>query len=352
MRHCPKCGAETDGKFCGKCGQNLQEVIENTEYRAAEPENSRASEVQEAGEELTDEETEAGYGIGKIFIRSFAVILAAAILCIAAVVGYRFYQEKTRVEEFDPFENLTITFAGVGPDGTAKAEVVTTNPAVKAMTFTMDRNYGLSNGDEVVVTVTMKDGSDPEKSCKDTYRQMPTRLKATYTVEGLEHYPASASEIAKDSIQEMRAMLKASLQRDITNWNKALIDQTEYLGCYYLVAKDEKNDPRNELFIVERIDVLTNGGDTFSFYYYIAYTNVIVDEDGKVVNELKDYQPPMDINEMSETETHVSYFGFPTLDEMENRIFVVDTFEMVDKVTDKPKEPNIITGTKDSASKK
>ena len=58
-----------------------------------------------------------------------------------------------KVEEFDPFESIKVTFDGIAPNGT-----VSISSDQSDISFTADKSSGLSNGDEVTVTAEPKYG--------------------------------------------------------------------------------------------------------------------------------------------------------------------------------------------------
>ncbi len=52
------------------------------------------------------------------------------------------------VEEFDPFDNITVSFEGISPNGTA----VITEKKDNSVSYKPDKQSGLSNGDTITVT--------------------------------------------------------------------------------------------------------------------------------------------------------------------------------------------------------
>lgn len=68
-----------------------------------------------------------------------------------------------KVEEFDPFKNVSVTFSGISPNGSAdiKGDV---DDEELYLHFTADKTSGLKNGDVVKVTVDCYDG-DVENYC-------------------------------------------------------------------------------------------------------------------------------------------------------------------------------------------
>lgn len=86
-------------------------------------------------------------------------------------------------EEFDPFEDIEVTFSGYSSIGKANIEVLET--ALSGLNYTVEPSTGLRNGDEVKVTVSARWGEDVKDYCI-SQAYIPTATEKTYTVSGLE----------------------------------------------------------------------------------------------------------------------------------------------------------------------
>ncbi|MCH5353323.1 MAG: hypothetical protein J1E06_07650, partial [Acutalibacter sp.] len=87
------------------------------------------------------------------------------------------------VEEFDPFENLTVSFSGYDTRGTV--ELTGGNDKLR---YTADRTDALSNGEKITVTIEGGSGGfdTVEEYCIETLYKVPTSISKEYEVSGLD----------------------------------------------------------------------------------------------------------------------------------------------------------------------
>ena len=87
------------------------------------------------------------------------------------------------IEEYNAFKNVDLTFEGY--DTLGKASMTVDDKYFDAGLYTLDKTEGLSNGDEVTVTLEVPD----LEYYIEEYGLIPEEYEKTYTVEGLESVP-------------------------------------------------------------------------------------------------------------------------------------------------------------------
>lgn len=196
------------------------------------------------------------------------------------------------VEMFDPFEGVTLSFTGTSPNGQAKFDRADAS-LVKGLNFEVEPKQGLKNGDKVTVTVKNGYSDDFDDYCAQ-YGKMPSVLTKEYTVEGLASYIAKLDELPKDALDKMDKHAQDCMNADVAkNWNeKDSLKGMKLIGNYLLTPKGEFFAAKNNiLYFVYKMDV-TNSKETFSYYYYSSYSNIMLLADGTCSFDLNTIQKP------------------------------------------------------------
>jgi len=119
------------------------------------------------------------------------------------------------IEEFDPFEDLEVTFSGMAPNGSVNLNYV--GDELSAYDFHSDSVNGLSNGD--TITVSIEDGR--AEYCIKEYGKMPEKMEAKYEVQGLDSYVMSFSEIDGATLEEMQKQASDVFHAEVArDWNE------------------------------------------------------------------------------------------------------------------------------------
>ena len=184
-------------------------------------------------------------------------------------------------EEFDPFDEITVTFSGIAPFG--KVDITQSGESPYLM-YNVDKASSLKNGDTVKITV------DGLELCAE-YGKIPTAEEKEYTVEGLASYASTLDEIPDDMKQKMQNQAHDSLisygaeLAGIPNWQGTIaVSEPEFLGYYLLTGKEGFTPtPYNGLYLVYKytasINALKRGGsasdkvqgdETYYCYYYYS----------------------------------------------------------------------------------
>lgn len=91
-----------------------------------------------------------------------------------------------KVESFDPFENMAVSFSGYS--GYGKAEISGVPDYSGELRFTTENDGSLKNGDKAVISVDLGRSSESEfvQQFMSQYGQVPSPISKEFTVSGLE----------------------------------------------------------------------------------------------------------------------------------------------------------------------
>ena len=205
------------------------------------------------------------------------------------------------VETFDPFENVTVNFSGMSPNGEASINKSGSSAGID-LSYTLDKSSGLKNGDEVTVSVSAYDDTDIEEYCESKGKAISATEK-TFTVEGLASYAQTIVDIPDDMKSKMLAQAEDAIKSKCI-WDEygttGVLKSLEYLGDYYLTGKEGFDaSPYNKIYCVYKgtveFNALKRHGDgktmetgTLSFYTYYYYDNIIIMPDNTCSLDLSD----------------------------------------------------------------
>ena len=235
---------------------------------------------------------------------------------------------------FDPFEGIEVVFEGTAPYGRAYLEGEAVSPAAREMRFNLDKDYELSNGD--IVTLTADSYQDNlAQFCIENFGMVPTALTKEITVSGLDSYVAQNAQISAEALQGMLeqagAVFTARMAKN-PQVGESLVT-FNYLGNYLLVNKDREmfGGYNNSLYLVFKVQMnnaYANGEQVFNMttdmYWYINFTDLLVDDTGVVTVDLSSYSLPnqevyidsgIPSSNRYRTQTW-EYAGYQTLDQM------------------------------------
>ncbi len=169
------------------------------------------------------------------------------------------------IKEIDPFENIEVVFDGKSPNGNA---ILNNNSGDYSITYKMDKNNGLSNGDTITVTASPAYAKSADDYAKQEGKVLAVTEK-TYTVEGLASYPASIDDISEDMKAKMQKQAEDSITAYCSGWVEGnSLANLEFLGNYYLSVKSGFNaNPSNRIYYVFKVTANMTG------LYEEAYIN-------------------------------------------------------------------------------
>jgi len=198
------------------------------------------------------------------------------------------------VDEFDPFENVSVTFEGTAPKGRA---VINVEHSDRTILYELDKIGELSNGD--VVTLVASPRGDMN-SYANEYGKVFSCTEKTYIVDGLSYYADSVDDIAPDMKDKMLRQAEDSIKASFAKITAAELKEAEFMGYYLLRMKDSFTNSinymhstggNNEIYCVYKITSsitgLKRGSDGTAletaeeeYYTYFKYSNILNLPDG------------------------------------------------------------------------
>lgn len=187
------------------------------------------------------------------------------------------------VSTFDAFEGLEVKFTGVGPNGTASLVTEGVSEAAKMLTFKLDVDRGLSDGDVVTVEIDTDIHGDSEEYFVRLCGAVPETTEKQYVVEGLGSYAVALTQIPKDTMNDMDQWAREYIQRHVeVDWSQSEeLKSMELLGNYWLTPRTDVEDCYNALFFVYKINLVNSSApEGMSYYHYTLYENIAIMPDG------------------------------------------------------------------------
>lgn len=237
----------------------------------------------------------------------------------------------SKVETFDAFAELEVTFSGVAPYGSASINY--NGSELSYYDFVCNNSNGLSNGDTIMVSIDeSKLKYYAEKSGK-----VPETTQKEYMVEGLNRWLSNVSEINEDALLSIQQQASDVFNAYVAqNWGEGeALDSFTYIGNYLLTIKNSDSwGSKNALYLIYKAQVknnYTNDGKTYDklndIYWYISYDDLMVGLDDKLIVEVTDYNKPNDrfmidsgISSGWWSNMQWYYNGYQTLDELYQNI--------------------------------
>ena len=185
------------------------------------------------------------------------------------------------LKEFDPFENLVITYTGTSP----RAKMVLDAKAVPVpdLYYYCEDNDYLANGDTKEIKVKTNSYSKTlEEQCA-LYGFKPTREKKTIEVAGADEWLQKVSDIPEAVAERID---KAAEDYMVSKYAQKL-ESYKGLERIGLVVRDKKSHDvwggQNYLYYVFKVTVITKSGQESSYYSFLRYSDVKKLSDGTVV---------------------------------------------------------------------
>jgi hypothetical protein len=178
------------------------------------------------------------------------------------------------------------------------------------LNYSASKTSNLNNGDTITLSI---DTSDVDQKALDNNYVLMFKEK-NYTVENLPYYASSLSDISYDTIEKMKKQAEDVIISKSALWSKRvkLIDK-KFIGCYFLKPKSINYFDYNYLYCVYKINILVDD-NSFSYYYYVGYKDVLILEDGTCSVDLSNYN--CSINTF--TYETLWFYGFKDLDSLFN----------------------------------
>ena len=235
----------------------------------------------------------------------------------------------TELQKVDIFADLEITYSGKSPVAEISSiENTSSNEALSQIYYDVSDEYDLENGQTITVSID----DDEVSYLAEYYGVIPTETSKEFTVEGLDAYITSLSDISDELIDKMKSQSEDELNAHAASSysdTESLKDLT-YLGCYFLTPKN-KDDywyDSTEIYIVYKVTVNQYSEDrgynnTTTYYTYVKFYEPILLADGTYSIDLSDYSTPYDTFDVDITGENGNgsyyYYGYEDLDSLFNK---------------------------------
>lgn len=364
---CPQCGCEIHGAyaFCPSCGASLnpkkiQALFGNTDTNteaSVEEKYNDDSETKLLDSMNTEEETiqmpdnrprhsrsqkrrnsdnPSRSAVPKSR-RRMVFIIPCVIAAAAVAVTFLYMEGIIGVKSVDVFKGVSVSFTGVSPDARAAVTVDKDVAVEPDLEYVISQDSGIREGDSVTVYALEKSVADElGKTFEDAdfdekadvhkivkkYHISPVSVKKEYEAKELGSYLTTADDIPEDVLNGLKDEMNTQLKDEAKNWGDASISGSQYVGTYFLSASEsgqtKDKTPQNILYLVDRVDVKISNGDSFSYYYYLRYTNLVKDAKGNVDVHAEDSSEKDDTENFVDGSYIVPYRGYKTLDDLYN----------------------------------
>ena len=199
--------------------------------------------------------------------------------------GTKTVKKLEKVGKFDPFEDLSITFKGISPNGSLEYEY--NGEQLGYYDFSFSDTYSLKNGDKITVSLYNTD----MEFYAEKYGEIPEKTEKEYEVEGLDEYVSSYSNITEDYLSELKEEAEDSIYSYVANSydSTSSLADLEYSGYVFNSVKDTDDYYYNfnNLYIIYSGTVSDSEGEfnATKVYYPVRFTNILSQEEGFTYNE-------------------------------------------------------------------
>ena len=233
------------------------------------------------------------------------------------------------IETFDPFSLITIEYSGVAPNGYAQ---LTSYPDDNGLYYSLDKNSGLSNGDEITVRAEYAYGSQEEYI--EQYKKIPETMEMTMVVDSIDEYVTDAGALTEEDIESIKQMAETRIADLSKNFSSEVsLNSATFETAYMLVNKEDTTWSDANLVILAyklAVDITFDDhdyDDTVEFYYPVCYYGVMKTGSGELhVDEnnawstydsvsFKQYYGPKSYNYKN-----FYFYGYESMSELEDEL--------------------------------
>lgn len=180
-----------------------------------------------------------------------------------------------KLETFDAFADVAVTFSGISPMGDAKINY--NGSDFSAYDFSCDKTSELKNRD----TIEVKLSRDDMAYYAERFGKIPEATAKTYTVSGLQEYVTAFSDLTEDFMNNIKKEAEDSVYSYVAkSYSKeSSMKHLEYAGYIFDHIKNENTHYSvfNHLYVIYRGDV-SNSDNKFAttkVYYPVEFTNLV-----------------------------------------------------------------------------
>ena len=232
-------------------------------------------------------------------------------------------------KEFDPFENINVTFDGMSGSARASVDYKGNDAKSSYIYYEISPQQDLSNGNKVTVTASI---SDMEWFVQE-FGECPSVTSKEYTVDGLKAYIQSASELTDENLAKIHLQaddaIKSRLRsHDMWYGHDSEVENVEYVGNYFLIPKEGSGQTGNILYMIYHVNynLIWKKGEptTDEKYVILKYTNIMnVPDEGVFVNAM-DYN--LCYEKFYQSSFGLETYGYENFDQIYDE-FIIDKID-------------------------
>lgn len=221
-----------------------------------------------------------------------------------------------KVDKFNPFDYIKVTFSGTSPDGRVSIETDKDNKReeLQYITFTPNKTSGIKIGDTIKVKAEC-DINDDE--FVEKFGSIIEKTENDYKCDNIDRYVTKVDEISEKAMDDLLAKGDSILNEDAasgTSESEKLISVT-YVGNYFLTLKSGINSWNdNYLYLVYKIQISNSESSQLDYYDYVRFEDMKLLADGKFDLDMSSYETARMRLERFYTESgRYYYYGYQDL---------------------------------------
>lgn len=198
--------------------------------------------------------------------------------------------DLSEVQQYNPFDDISVSFNGAEPNGSADIVFNTEYP----LYVSVSQTDHLSNGDTITVTICGDEETDGDSLLKD-YGIIITQDSKEYTVSNLSSYVKNVGELSSQFISDVKVQALAIMLNEMANEydEDEHINDRSCVAGYFLSSASYSPDCYNMLYLIYRIAYSNDSGKSKDYYYYVRFSDVMNNGNGEVnLNTDDDYEVP------------------------------------------------------------
>ena len=237
-----------------------------------------------------------------------------------------------KVDKFNPFDYIKVTFTGTSPNGYTNIEKDTNSKELEYISFTADKTSGIQIGDKIKIKAECYINDD---EFVEKFGSIIEETEKEYKCDNLDHYIAKIDEISDEAMNELIVQGDSIFKAHVaSNWAKPEnLGSVSYIGNYFLTLKpgmDSWYD--NYLYLVYKVQATNvDPVQTVDYYYYVVFKDLKLLADGTYDIDINNYSTPS-------TNFYVGnyyYYGYQDLNSFisDNITANIDKYEFTTSIT-------------------
>ncbi len=195
------------------------------------------------------------------------------------------------LDTYDPYEDIELVYDGISGEASVKVEIGDSKE-VQYFSYRFDKDYGLSNGDEIELTATVTN----EAEFMEEFKLIPGKEPKKYTVSGLSHYLEKEDVLDDEGLKTMQEAAEDALFSDSSSWRNFDLDELNYLGYITYIKKDSGYGKRNFVDLMYELDMKykSDSKDHVKAYTVVRFYEIVVTDEGAWKADISNYSDLLD----------------------------------------------------------